>query len=59
MVKVIKYKKLMEKIINASENYKKSVDKAKKYALEKLESDLKNNLITKEQFHIKKEELSL
>ena len=58
-IKEIKDKNLKEKIINASESYKQTVDKAKKYVLDKLELDLKNNLITKEEYLIKRKELGL
>ena len=58
-IKDIKDKNLKEKIINTSESYKQTVDKAKKYALDKLELDLKNNLITKEEYLIKRKELGL
>ena len=58
-IKDIKDKNLKEKIINTSESYKQTVDKAKKYALYKLELDLKNNLITKEEFLKKRKELGL
>ena len=58
-IKDIKDKKLNEKIINTSESYKQTVDKAKKYALDKLGLDLKNNLITKEEYLIKRKELGL
>ena len=58
-IKDIKDKNLKEKIINTYESYKQTVDKAKKYALDKLELDLKNNLITKEEYLIKRKELGL
>ena len=58
-IKDIKDKNLKEKIINTSESYKQTVDKAKKYALDKLELDLKNNLITQEEYLIKRKELGL
>ena len=40
-IKDIKDKNFKEKIINTSESYKQTVDKAKKYVLDKFELDLK------------------
>ena len=58
-IKDIKDKDTKEKIVNTYESYKHTVDKAKKYALYKLELDLKNSLISKEQYLVKRKELGL
>jgi len=55
--KDIKDKDLKENIVKAYKSYKHTVDKAKKYALDKLELDLKNNLITKEEYTITRKKI--
>jgi hypothetical protein len=53
----IKDKELKEKILKAHESYQEAIEEAKIYALDKLESDLKNNKITKKEYIKTKEKL--